>query len=78
MLDLLLDEGASLDICVEAIAWGRGFDWETTLFDATPISYAQMGLLPQFHRSPPPFAQAHLRCHRLPLSPQARHACTSP
>lgn len=52
MLDLLVEEGASLDICVEAISWGRGFDWETTLFDATPLSYAQMGLLPQFHRRP--------------------------
>ncbi len=52
MLDLLVEEGASLDICVEALSWGRGFEWETTLFDATPLSYAQMGLLPQFHRKP--------------------------
>ncbi|MBP2158075.1 MULTISPECIES: hypothetical protein [Asticcacaulis] len=52
MLELLVDEGASLDICVEALSWGRGFDWDTTLFDATPLSYAQSGLLPQFHRRP--------------------------
>lgn len=52
MLDLLVEEGASLDICVEALSWGRGFDWETTLFDVTPVSYAQSGLLPQFHRTP--------------------------
>jgi hypothetical protein len=30
--------------------WGRGFEWETTLLDVTPISYAQFGLLPQVHR----------------------------
>jgi preprotein translocase subunit SecA len=30
--------------------WGKGFEWETTCFDVTPISYAQMGLLPQFQR----------------------------
>ena len=52
MLALLVDKGANIDIRVQAIAWGRGFDWETTLFDVTPLSYAQMGLLPQFHRRP--------------------------
>jgi hypothetical protein len=25
-------------------------EWETTLFDVTPVSYAQFGLLPQVHR----------------------------
>ena len=25
-------------------------EWETTVFDVTPISYAQFGLLPQVHR----------------------------
>ena len=25
-------------------------EWETICFDVTPISYAQMGLLPQVHR----------------------------
>ena len=29
---------------------GKGFDGETTLFDVTPISYAQFGMLPQVHR----------------------------
>lgn len=52
MLELLVDKGANIDIRVQAIAWGRSFDWETTLFDVTPLSYAQMGLLPQFHRRP--------------------------
>ncbi|MBK9243234.1 MAG: hypothetical protein IPL75_23885 [Acidobacteria bacterium] len=29
---------------------GKGFEWETTLFDVTPVSGAQFGLLPQVHR----------------------------
>jgi hypothetical protein len=29
---------------------GNGYDWETTFVDVTPVSYAQMGLLPQVHR----------------------------
>ena len=28
-----------------------GFEWETICFDVTPVSYAQMGLLPQFTRN---------------------------
>ena len=32
------------------VRWGKGFEWETTLFDITPIAYAQFGLLPQVHR----------------------------
>ncbi len=32
------------------ITGGRGFDWETTCFDVTPLCYAQMGLLPQVQR----------------------------
>jgi ankyrin repeat protein len=50
LLDLLLDAGARPDIRLEGITWGKGFEWETTCFDVTPISYAQMGLLPQMHR----------------------------
>jgi hypothetical protein len=50
ILDLLLDAGATPDVRLHGITWGRGFEWETTLFDVTPISYAQFGLLPQVHR----------------------------
>ncbi len=50
ILDLLLDAGARPDVRLQGITWGRGFDWETTCFDVTPISYAQLGLLPQMHR----------------------------
>jgi hypothetical protein len=38
-------------MCVcRASPWGRGLAWETTCFDLTPVSYAQLGLLPQMHR----------------------------
>ncbi len=50
LLDLLLTAGATVDIRLQGITWGKGFEWETTCFDVTPISYAQMGLLPQVHR----------------------------
>jgi hypothetical protein len=50
ILTLLLNAGAKSDVAVRGITWGKGFDWETTLFDVTPISYAQFGLLPQVHR----------------------------
>jgi ankyrin repeat protein len=50
LLDLLLTAGATVDVRLQGITWGKGFEWETTCFDVTPISYAQMGLLPQVHR----------------------------
>ena len=51
ILKMLLDAGAKTDVAVQGITWGKGFEWETTLFDVTPISYAQCGLLPQVHRA---------------------------
>jgi Ankyrin repeat len=51
VMRLLLDAGARTDIRLPGIVWGTGFDWETTCFDVTPISYAQLGLLPQMHRN---------------------------
>lgn len=48
---LLLDHGARVDLLLPGIVWGKGFEWETTVFDVTPISYAQMGLLRQFQRT---------------------------
>jgi ankyrin repeat protein len=50
LLRLLLDAGASTDVRLAGITWGEGFEWETVCFDVTPISYAQLGLLPQMHR----------------------------
>ena len=51
VLRLLLDHGAKPDIRLTGITWGKSFEWETTIFDATPLSYAQAGLLPQFARN---------------------------
>jgi len=38
LLSLLLDAGATPDIRLAGITWGKGFEWETTCFDVTPIS----------------------------------------
>jgi ankyrin repeat protein len=49
-MELLVDAGADIDVRLKGLVWGRGFEWETTVFDVTPISYAQCGLYRQFHR----------------------------
>lgn len=51
IMRLLLAAGAKTDVRLAGITWGKGYEWETTFFDVTPISYAQMGLLPQVTRS---------------------------
>jgi hypothetical protein len=50
MMDLLLDAGADVDVRLRGLVWGEGMEWETVVFDITPISYAQCGLYRQFHR----------------------------
>lgn len=50
VMRLLLEAGARADLRLDGIIWGRGFAWETPCFDVTPVSYAQLGLLPQMHR----------------------------
>jgi len=50
MMELLVEAGASLDVRLKGLLWGGGCGWETMVFDVTPISYAQCGLYPQFHR----------------------------
>lgn len=50
IMHMLLDAGATPDVRVNGITWGKGMEWGTICFDVTPISYAQMGLLPQVHR----------------------------
>ena len=50
VMELLVEAGADLDIRLKGLVWGRGFEWETTIFDVTPLSYAQCGLYRQFHR----------------------------
>ncbi|MAE64214.1 MAG: hypothetical protein CMJ18_08050 [Phycisphaeraceae bacterium] len=51
VMRLLLDAGARSDMLLPGITWGKGFEWETTCFDITPVSYAQLGLLSQMHRN---------------------------
>jgi hypothetical protein len=51
VMRLLLKHAAKTDIRLPGITWGKTFEWETTVFDVTPISYSQAGLLPQFQRS---------------------------
>lgn len=50
MLELLLSAGADVSVAIDGLTWGRGFEWETTFFDLTPLAYAQLGPLPQMHR----------------------------
>jgi hypothetical protein len=50
VLRLLLEQGAKADVRLVGITWGKSFEWETTIFDVTPIAYAQAGLLPQISR----------------------------
>ena len=50
LMRLLLDAGADPTVRLAGLTWGKGMEWETTLFDVTPVSYAQFGLLPQVHR----------------------------
>ncbi len=50
ILTMLLQAGAKADVALPGITWGKGFEWETTCFDVTPLSFAQCGLLPQVHR----------------------------
>jgi ankyrin repeat protein len=50
LMRLLVEAGADCEILVKGLDWGKCYPWETTFFDVTPISFAQMGLLPQVHR----------------------------
>src|SRR5262249_47467556 len=38
VMRLLLAAGARPDIRLAGITWGKGYEWETTFFDVTPIS----------------------------------------
>ena len=50
LMETLCDAGADLSLQLKGLRWGVDADWETLLLDVTPLSYAQCGLLPQFHR----------------------------
>lgn len=51
VMNVLLAHGAELYITVKGLIWGKGYSWETFIPAVNVISYAMMGLLPQFHRS---------------------------
>ena len=50
VMELLVESGVSLDIRLKGLVWGGSFEWETVIYDVSPISYAQCGLYFQFHR----------------------------
>ncbi len=49
-MEILVEAGADLDIQIKGLLWGESMDWETLVYDVTPLSYAQCGLYEQFHR----------------------------
>jgi hypothetical protein len=51
IMRLLVASGADCEFFVKGLHWGPGNSWETTFFDVTPISFAQVGLMPQVSRS---------------------------
>jgi hypothetical protein len=51
IMRLLVESGADCEFHVKGLHWGKGNSWDTTFFDVTPISFAQMGLMPQVHRT---------------------------
>ena len=50
IMRLLAEAGADCQFLVRGLDWGKGYPWETTIFDVTPISYAHLGLLKQVQR----------------------------
>ncbi len=50
MLEFLLDNGASVDINLKGLLWGKSHEWETYIPEVNPINYAAIGNLRQFQR----------------------------
>lgn len=50
VLNYLISQSADLELTVKGLIWGKGYQWETFIPAVNPISYAIMGLLPQFQR----------------------------
>lgn len=50
-LKFFVEQSADLRYTVRGLVWGRGYEWETFIPSVNPISYAMMGLLPQFQRN---------------------------
>lgn len=51
IMKYLLSQHADLETTVKGLIWGKGYEWETFIPSVNPISYAMMGLLPQFQRT---------------------------
>lgn len=51
MMKYLIPQSADLTVTIKGLIWGKNYQWETFITAVTPISYAMMGLLPQFQRS---------------------------
>jgi Ankyrin repeat len=51
VMKFLVSQSADLSITVKGLIWGKGYQWETFIPAVNPISYAMMGLLPQFQRT---------------------------
>jgi len=50
VMKYLVSQSADLVLTVKGLIWGKGYQWETFIPSVNPISYAMMGLLPQFNR----------------------------
>jgi ankyrin repeat protein len=50
VMKFLISKKAELQLTVKGFVWGKGYEWETFIPAVNPISYAMMGLLPQFQR----------------------------
>jgi hypothetical protein len=50
-MEFLISLSADLKYTVNGLIWGKGYEWETLIPSVNPISYAMMGLLPQFQRT---------------------------
>ncbi len=51
VLNFLISKKADLNLTVQGLIWGKGYEWETFIPAVNPISYAMMGLLRQFQRT---------------------------
>lgn len=51
LMKFLVAQSADLTLTVKGLLWGKGYEWETFIPAVNPISYAMMGLLPQFQRA---------------------------
>jgi hypothetical protein len=51
VMKYLISLDADLELTVKGLIWGKGYEWETFIPAVNPISYAMMGLLPQFQRT---------------------------